>query len=302
MPFTMGVTSSAFKLNLNAPMGCFILSAGQRTAPAYTSGSAGDLVVSYNGIATLQRGDILNITVGAAQTTGTSPTTAQKSQIVLDKSSETLTYQTAALYGSTKVYNLDTQTTTTYGFGNYGTEGIELLQGSYYINPDTGTEDTRVSVTLRGKQPGAPGIGGDGGSLESSWALTGSGFPTINFPSYPSGGPGLEDFRGIIVGQGGTGVLSYSKYTPGIYGGTSYAGTPSSPSRTASDYSAENTGRGATPSFNGSSYSSGKGAKGLVQIRYPSTYALLRDSSNAEYALSNGYHVYTFNDSTSIEI
>tara|TARA_B110000503_G_C7133223_1_gene407699 strand:- start:834 stop:1742 length:909 start_codon:yes stop_codon:yes gene_type:complete len=302
MPFTMGVTSSAFKLNLNAPMGCFILSAGQNMAPSHSSGSAGDLVVSYNGIATLERGDVLNITVGAAQTTGTSPTTAQKSQIVLGKSSETLTYQTAALYGSTKVYNLDTQTTTTYGFGNTATVGIELLQGQYYVDPETGTEDTRVSATLQGNRPGAPGIGGNGNSGESVWALTGSGFPTINFPSYPDGGPGLEDFRGVVVGQGGAGVLNYSKYTSGIYGGTSYVGSPNS-TRAASNYSAENTGRGGTSSVNGpNSYTTGKGAKGLVQVRYPSTYALLRDSSIAEYTLSNGYHVYTFNTSTSIEI
>jgi hypothetical protein len=303
----------------------FILNAGS-PSQSLLAGAAGELTRGLKNETTgehpleLFSGDSISISVGSGATRG--------SRLRVNRPG-----QSSVFYGQSgyEVFRTDTDIFDIV-------PGEETVVTSYTAeNSFTDISETR---TVTGQNPGTSyyvrtstpvfggaGLGGGGKAPRVEWYSRyegnyvcgrGGSFPNyynlycsnnFNYPRlaqyYQWTAPGIESFNGSILGEGGSAGISFGYQAWNSKTGTSVSASSYNRTPWIARDGRANTGEGGAPSVNeldASDLLQGVGGSGLIQIRYSESKPLLPNIPMSMYTRYNGYHVYTFNESRSIQI
>jgi hypothetical protein len=333
MPIPIAVAASSFKLNTTFDFEYLVVNGGQ---PSYgtVAGAGGEvtrgLVDPSTGTPPLRlaSGGSLNIWIG----TGSDAIGVRGSSIVAQDpntyvSIEPVSFEKAGYSAYTEKIGSGTATTTETEPG-YLNEAFTMLTTASVGYTGTGGNNfsgNGTATQLTNYFHGAAGAGGNASTVtmysykqfydthQEGLSSTRRFCYTVvpSFSNTTTAGPGVSNFTGGTVAAGGSGGVRIGRNLfNGHTGGTTYLGTLTSRSDGNINAGA-NTGGGGSPyitsttsEFGGqfSNRIEGSGGSGVVQIRYPNTMPLLPKRGSAVYTNFGGYHVYTFNQSTSIVI
>lgn len=335
MPIPMATAASSFKLNTTFDLEYLIVNGGQ---PSYgtVAGAGGEvtrgLVDPSTGTPPLRltSGGSLNISIGSG-----SDSIGVRGSAILAQDPNTYSYiapvsfEKAGYSAYTEKIGSGAATTTETepGYINGAFTMVTTSSTGFAGTNGNNFSGDGTAQQLTNYFHGGAGAGGSAATVSLYASRVFLGFHTsgptttrrncyrasIEFDTTNTSGSGVANFTGGTVSRGGAGGVRISRtYYDGHTGSEVSTG-----SLTNRGFSGEpingstNSGNGGTPyitsttsEFGGqfSNRIEGSGGSGVVQIRYPNTMPLLPKRGSAVYTNFGGYHVYTFNQSTSIVI